>query len=163
MLCQPQKRSGQNTSRMPLEDFRIVNRGEYIGFSTNARPRSICLHHALHHTKIAAGLDVAILEECVGDDYCSLVRFDRYCNGRAMVDASPEDTDSRQNLFLIGKEPNLLPSFILQIVVNVRWNTQMARNVKMIVGRLKIFNPSTARDGNCGVREHRNIRSCICL
>src|ERR1017187_56842 len=80
-----------------------------------------------------------------------------------MVNSGPEDADAGFYLLFISEKANLVPAFVLQVLIHVRRNAQMTRNVKMIVRRLKILNPAAPRDANCGVAEKVNVRRGIGL
>src|ERR1039458_3749742 len=80
-----------------------------------------------------------------------------------MGNSGPEDADAGFYLLFISEKANLVPAFVLQVLIHVRRNAQMAWNVEMVVRSLEILNPAAPRDANCGVAEKVNVRRGIGL
>src|SRR3954451_1423681 len=149
--------SGQNAIRVTDKHLGIVYGGEDVGFFANAGPAGVGFHHALHHAQVAAIFDIAVFEETVGDDHGSLFGVDRDGHGGAMVHTGPEDANARQNLFFIGEQAQFLPAFVLQVLVHVGRDAQVAGDMEMVKRRLKILDPATPRDADGGVPKHGDV------
>src|SRR5271169_1161518 len=81
--------------RMANEYLGIVNRRVEDRLFANPGPRRIGFHHAFHHAQVAAGLDVPVFEEAIGDDHGSLFGVDGHGHRRSMMDSRPEDANAR--------------------------------------------------------------------
>ena len=80
-----------------------------------------------------------------------------------MMNARPEDADAGLYLFFIGEQANLVPAFILKVVIHIGRNAQMAGNVKVIVRSLKVLDPAATRDSDGGVAKQGNVGRGISL
>src|SRR5262252_7134509 len=77
--------------------------------------------------------------------------------------AGPEDPNSRTDFFFVGQKPQFLPPVILQILIHVGWNPEMARNMKVIIRRLEILDPALSGDADLGLTEEVDVRGRIRL
>ena len=105
--------SGHHPVRVPNKHFRIVDGCHDLSLFTDTRPRRIGLHHTLHHTQVATVLDVAIFEKGIGDNCGSGFSLNADCQRGTMMDACPESSKARKNLFLVGEQLHFFPSFVL--------------------------------------------------
>src|SRR4051812_9947791 len=155
--------SRQNSLRVTDKDVRVVDGSVDIGFFANAGPRGVGFHHAFHHTQVAPALYVAVFEKAVADHECSFCGVDRDSHGGAVVDSGPEDANSGLHLFLVGEQTQFVPSLVLQVLIHIGRDAEVARNVEMIEGGLKIFNPASPGNSDGGVAEHGNVGGSISL
>src|SRR4051794_21126214 len=154
---------GKNSVGMADKNLRIVDGREDIGLFANAAPGGVGFHHAFHHAKVAAGLDVAVFEEAVADDHRSFFGVDGDGDGGAVVHAGPEDANAGLHLFFVGQQAHLVPPLVLQVVIHVRRHAQVAWNVEVVERRLEILDPAAAGDGNGGVAEHGDVGGGVSL
>src|SRR5579862_476758 len=111
---------------MTGEDRRVIYGCEDIGLVANAPPSGISFHHAFHDSKISACFNVAVLEEAIANDDFTFLRVNGNRHRRTMMHAGPEDTQSRLYFLFVCQKAQLLPAFILNVLIYVWRNSQMA-------------------------------------
>src|SRR5579883_3285918 len=73
------------------------------------------------------------------------------------MNTGPEHAQTGKYLFFVMEQAKTLTAFVLQVVVGLGRDAQMPRHVQMIVGRLKILDPSFARNADLRVAEQMHI------
>src|SRR5262249_51418396 len=78
-----------------VEDLWIVQRGDEFSFRPDPAPCRIGLHHAPHHSQVAALLDISVFEEAGGDQPSSFGGFDTDGNWRNGGGRPPKIRENR--------------------------------------------------------------------